>query len=128
MVDPLYSDGKMLNLRAAESQTITAGKILEMKSDGDVGVASAGSTTVLGVAMTDVTTTASDERYSIAVITGQEVTVTASAAVSAGALVESGSNGKSQTHTLGGTLYNKCCGRAITAASGANVEHRVLFN
>jgi len=126
MVDPLYTEGQILPLRAGESETITAGKLLELKSDGDVGVATSASVTVIGVALTDVTTTASDERYPIAVIAQGVVTVTASTNISIGALVASSNNGKSITHTPGAATYDEVVGVALTAGS-ANATHRVLL-
>jgi len=121
-----YSEGHLTNMRAGESQTITAGDVLELKADGDVGVSSASSTTVLGIALTDVTTTASDERYPISVITKGIATVRARGVINEGALVCARSTGGSVASCAGGT-HSVVLGRALTASTASAETIRILM-
>jgi len=119
---PYESEGHILNMRTAESQTITAGLVLELKADGDVGVSTASSATILGVALTDVTTTAADQRYPIAVVTKGLCEVTCRTAVNEGNLVTARGTGGSVGVTVGGTV-TCILGRAITAgAAGEAID------
>lgn len=124
---PYESEGNILNLRAGESQDIDKGDAIQLETDGDVGVASASSTTILGAALTDVTTTSSDERSPIAVITAGLVDMRSAGAINEGALVKAATGGSIQAHTPAGGSYDVILGRAIEAATGAAETIGVLL-
>jgi|Deesub1362A_J573_1020465.scaffolds.fasta_scaffold01139_11 predicted RecA/RadA family phage recombinase len=82
-----YAEGRFIRMTAGAD--ITAGQLVEITGDEEVSPATAGSTSVIGVALTD-----ASQNELVTVVTEGVVSVTASGAVSAGDKVQAAADGK----------------------------------
>lgn len=103
------------------SEDVTAGQLLKIDGDGTVGVAG-DEDNILGVAYND--EVAGDN---VAVVTGVEVNLIASAAITAGARLASAAGNKVKTFVEGTDAENHCLGRALTSAAVDGDEIRAYI-
>ena len=101
------------------SADVTAGMLLEISGDGTVAEAAADSVKVLGVAYADASLAQGEK---VAVITGVEVELTASGAITAGDIVKAGAG---STVVTGATAGQEV-GMALNDAADAE-KVRVLL-
>lgn len=106
---PLFKPGQAVTFTA--TATITGGQTVEVSGDRKVAPATAASTKAIGTAAHD----AANGDTVIVHLPGIVDTVTAAAAITAGASVEAAAAGKAQTATTGRVL-----GIALTAATAAD--------
>ncbi len=110
----VFDEGTDITMTA--SAAITGGQLVIVSGAGTVAASSAAADTWLGVATTDAVSGAK-----VGITTSGVQELTASGAVTAGAVVAAAASG--QVATFGGTNYAQVVGIALTsAASGAKVR------
>lgn len=116
---PLYAPGRAITRSA--SAAVTGGQLLAVSGSGTVAPTSAATASWLGVAAFDAAIGSQ-----VTVHSGGVQRLTASGAITAGALVEAAATGKVATHTNGTNDINVVGLALTTAADGAPVEVKFL--